>query len=197
MLTTINGLSGWGKTTLTRRLIRGESRAVLILAPYPEDYDTVSIHADSITHALKILESFPLAKIHIKSISANEPAQADFLCYRIMQSKKSCLVCIDECQRIRTGKDIPFHVKQIIDEGRHINVDLIAIARRPVQTPIIFRSLVEQNYSFRLNSQNDIRIQTDYYGDSAEKLRELERFKFYSYNSRTGIFEIGETTHIE
>jgi len=104
-----------------------------------------------------------------------------------LKDEKDYIFIVDECQRMQVGKgDLPYWFKRLLDEGRHRNSWVWAIARRPVTTPLLIRSLSEEVFSFRLHSKRDIEIMSDYFGDKAEDLRNLPKFHYFYYSDSNG-----------
>lgn len=122
--------------------------------------------------------------------SGREAYQANALGYVLLEREAENVVVVwDEVQRIRTGKDIPYYFRQLLDEGRHRDTWVWAIARRPVNTPVLIRSIAEEVFTFRLHSKNDISLMEDYFSEAAPAIRHLPKYHYFTYADETGIIE--------
>lgn len=66
----------------------------------------------------------------------------------------------------------------IVQRGRHYNIELIGVTQRPYALPAILRSQCKELYSFRQFEERDIQWLKAIIGQDAEGIRELKQFEF-------------------
>jgi DNA helicase HerA-like ATPase len=171
----VNGKSGFGKTFYVKRRIKNEKKNYVIFTPYPEDYITCGIiitDYDSLKTYINDNENYKIIfPMSIYDYKKNYVILHNF-CFFIFQKNEPCLVVIDEIQNLRIDKnnqisirgDLPVTLYRLIDEGRHFDISVICIARRPVQFTPLLQSLADEYVTFRLTSKNDLNKIEEYFG---------------------------------
>jgi hypothetical protein len=183
----VSGKSGFGKTYYVQRRIAESNKNYVIFTPYPEDYEGRGIlitDYESLKEYIRKNEKyriiFPMSISHYRQ---NYVILYNF-CFFIFQLQESCLICIDEIQNLRLDKrheisikgELPVTLYRLIDEGRHYDIDIICIARRPMQFTPLLQSLADEYVTFRLTSKNDLLKLDEYFGDNTYKVCELQKF---------------------
>jgi hypothetical protein len=151
------GKKGKGKTTLAKSLIlqRPDSDQVFIL-DYLGEY-----------HSLKRKKVFIFREnLYLFCKTAWDNASP----------KKNTLVVFDEIDLY--GKNNPY-ISFIYRFGRHKKIDLIAIARRFYDLPVIVRSLTDEFYLFQITEERDL----NYLRRSVDeaKVQQIFNLKNYDY----------------
>lgn len=67
--------------------------------------------------------------------------------------KKSTLVLFDEIDLYGKGD---FRISHLYKFGRHKNIDIIAVARRFYDLPVIVRALTDEFYLFQITEERDL-----------------------------------------
>jgi hypothetical protein len=160
----------------------------LILSPYPEDY-AVSCFSDSPSRIFKILcKENPKGPCKVATRYPAGEAGIEWVdktaAYAFHHPGWVDVLVIDECQRIRSGRDVPPNVALVLDEGRHIDLEVWAVGRRPIQIPMLLRSLCQTQISFRLNSKRDVVVMEDYFGDLAGQVQSLENHEYLYHDDK-------------
>jgi GTPase SAR1 family protein len=137
MLETIVGKRGRGKTTLAKQLLQdrqalGQADQIFIL-----DY-------------LGEYSKFSSRTVYIQNIGLKS------FCHKVWDDsgpKKSTLVLFDEIDLY--GKD-DFRIAHLYKFGRHKNIDIIAVARRFYDLPVIVRALTDEFHLFQITEERDL-----------------------------------------
>lgn len=69
----------------------------------------------------------------------------------------------------------------IVQRGRHRDIELIGITQRPYTMPAILRSQCKELYSFRKFEQRDIEWLRGIFGNRAEEIKTLEQYEYLSF----------------
>lgn len=183
----VSGKSGFGKSYYVQRRIKEIDKNYIIFTPYPEDYKDCGIlinDYDSLKEYIVKNDRWRIVyPMNISQFRKNYVVLYNF-CNFIFYQEKACLVCIDEIQNLRLDArkeislkgELPVSLYRIIDEGRHYDIDIICVARRPVQFTPLLQSLADEIVTFRLTSNNDIKKLEEFFGDNAYKAAQLKKF---------------------
>jgi len=172
-----------------------------VLTPYPPDYEYGAIPLDY-QEAWKALAKYPQRSCRI--VTAYPPGKKNVIPFTDKIARFAYhhpgwvdVLVLDECQRLRVKRDVSDDLAILIDEGRHVNLNVWAIGRRPIQTPMLLRSQCQTQVSFRQNSQRDIVVLEDYYGDNAEKARTLGEFEFLRHDDdKLGVYHYSKDNEL-
>jgi hypothetical protein len=93
--------------------------------------------------------------------------------------------CVEEIDSFisKNPAGLDYSFLNIVQRGRHKNIELIAITQRPFAIPPILRSQTKVFYSFCQIEARDIDWYKNIYGDQAEELRNLKTFEYLSYDN--------------
>lgn len=81
------------------------------------------------------------------------------------------------------SKGNDFNFLNIIQRGRHRNIDVIGITQRPYSIPAILRSQAKIIYSFRQFENRDIEWLRQVFSEQAERARDLKQFHYLKYEN--------------
>lgn len=93
------------------------------------------------------------------------------------------LYVIDEVDFYVTANRIPFSFAKLFRYGRHKNIDLITITRRPAEIPRITTAMTDKFLIFRLHEPNDLEYFKKLSSTLPDKIKSLEKFKFLTYET--------------
>jgi len=190
------GLSGWGKTFHVARNVRANDCSTVVFAVDAEDFVGAGVRVFSYTAMQEYLaNNHPGAKVRYVvplAITHDAWAMLDHFSGWLYQYFTDVHVIVDEIQRYKMNRNgdfsesgrLPRNFYQLIDEGRHRNISVTAIARTPRQTTPQLRSLADDVVAFRLRSKLDLKILEDWYDDEAVKIRELPKYHAAHYRAR-------------
>ena len=137
MLETIVGKRGRGKTTLAKQLMADRFRLCRGLRVYILDY-------------LGEYSKFSSRNVYVQNLGLKS------FCHKVWDEsggKKSSLVIFDEIDLY--GKD-DFRISHLYKFGRHKNIDIIAVARRFYDLPVLVRALTDEFYLFQITEERDL-----------------------------------------
>ena len=83
----------------------------------------------------------------------------------------------------RQGVPVGDNYKNVIQRGRHKNIEMIGISQRPFGIPRIITAQAKEIYSFIQKEPRDIAYLKDYIGEEADKIPLLEKYNYLHYNN--------------
>lgn len=106
----------------------------------------------------------------------------DVICDLVFSSGDICF-CIEEIDTFLSlnPAGLSRNFLNIVQRGRHNNIDLVGITQRPFTMPAILRSQCKELYTFRQFEQRDIEWLRGILGDAAEDVRNLKQYEFIAY----------------
>ena len=187
------GMRGSGKSTLGKHLIQQRNRILI--------YDTLGEYQKFgvVVQDLNELAKFWYGKTEqpFKIVYQPLDPHGDFpiICDLVFACGDMCFY-VEEVDTFLSsnpsGLDREF--LNIVQRGRHKNIEMIAITQRPYAMPPILRSQTGVFYNFRQNEERDIKYLSMIYGKRAEEIRNLQTFEYLK--EENGQIEQGKTTLI-
>lgn len=77
-----------------------------------------------------------------------------------MKKKPDCII-VDESNVVFQKMSLPPYTKKLVNTLRHEKIDLVVVARRPVDVNITMSELARERYVFRVSGVNDIKRLND------------------------------------
>lgn len=77
-----------------------------------------------------------------------------------MKKKPDCII-VDESNVVFNKLSLPPYTKKLVNTLRHEKIDLVVVARRPVDVNITMSELARERYVFRVSGVNDIKRLND------------------------------------
>lgn len=188
----LTGKSGSGKSTLCRQLLLNAPRLLV--------FDTISEYRrlSPPYPALLIYDIYAL--MDYLTLNANKPFRVifdpadpeevielnngekltifDFVCKVILDSLTNLTFCIEEIANFVEGGKAPVYLRKIARYGRHSAINIYATTQRPADVPPVLRAQITKFISFRQHEPRDIEWIRMIIGDEAQKLNDLEQFKW-------------------
>lgn len=97
-------------------------------------------------------------------------------------------LAIDEIDRFTSASWMPPGLAYLVNQGRHVQVSMIATARRPQQIPREFTSQAHLFEIFRMTEPRDLAYLAQFIGDStAAKLPNLAPYSFLRWEETEGV----------
>lgn len=154
-IATIAGMRGSGKTSLAKRILAMVKGDVIVYDPMWEYDPKISFHPHS-------------------------DSKADFDRFMsICWDRGNLLVCVDEAERyFRVKRIMPEYATKVVNTGRHRNIGLLVITRRLAELNKTVFGLSETAILFQMFLPNDIRYIKDFYGEGAEDLRGIGKYRY-------------------
>jgi len=180
-ITLIFGRKGSGKTTIAKELIKYEKHKHIIIWDFLGEYE----------NGLIITEEKEFMK-YIKTIKAGEQLEAiirfdkdvytkfDNLCKKVWKIKNTLLV-IEEADSICSSSYIGNGLASLIRYGRHRNIDIIGITRRPSDINRLLTSQADTVCCYKFIEPRDVKYLTDYMQIEPEKIMELKQYQLYQH----------------
>ena len=156
MIITIVGKRGKGKTSLAKQLVADSDAKQIFIYDFLGEY--ISFASDRIL------------------VSRGDLYEFCQIVWNTSQPHFETLIVFDEIDLY--GKD-NFHIGFLYRYGRHKNINIIAIARRFYDLPVIVRSLTDDFYLFQITEERDINYLRRYIKeDFIQKLIHLPDFEY-------------------
>ena len=154
-IATIAGMRGSGKTSLAKRILAQVKGDVIVYDPMWEYDKRIAFHPHS-------------------------DSKEDF--DRFMATcweRGNLYVCVDEAERYFKGKRmLTEHSSLVVNTGRHRNIGLLIVTRRIAELNKTAFGLSETVMLFQMFLPNDIRYIKEFYGDKAEDLRGIGKYRY-------------------
>lgn len=181
------GRRGSGKTTLVKAKLAAFPR-IIIVDPEHEYQGTVCDKLSKIYNLARTTLRFRLVYRPARGLASKGELEAIDCLAQIAYTVGNLLLVIDEADRYaRQGKDTLPYVRLLIDEGRHRDVGLIAVARRPGRIP---KDLIENAgwlYLFHTHGAHSQKYLAGIIGAEAEHLATLTAGEYLEWNERAGV----------
>lgn len=156
MLITIVGKRGKGKTSLAKQFI----------------YESKATHV----HILDFLGEYHSLKDNRIILVRDDLYGFCKFAWESASPKFETLIVFDEIDLY--GKD-NFHIGFLYRYGRHKNINIIAVARRFYDLPVIVRSQTDSFYLFQITEERDVNYLRRYINENfIQKLISLEDFHY-------------------
>lgn len=191
IITLIFGKRGSGKTLLARNMIRDRRRLLI--------YDTIGEYTDGV-----IIEDLPALKEfwgkvyrgNFRIIYQPVDPESDFddIC-RLVYECEDLTFLIEELDRYSKPLTLSLPFKEIIQRGRHHNIELIGITQRPHGVDKLLTSQAKQMYIFNTTEPRDV----DYFKDTigypvVVKIAALNEYEYVKYQDGSDKLEVGKET---
>lgn len=177
------GKRGYGKTTLTDKLMISLNKPTIICDPrfqYNSDQKR-RIHFKSVSSLnswlVKHYDAFKYFKFELV-VNVFPDTFEEFL--ELVNKMKKITLVIDEVDMFadaRLKRDSELY--KLIHYGRHHEIDIITTSRRPANIPRDLTSQTDEFYFSRLTEPNDKKYIKDLYGNSyVDIVKSLPKFEF-------------------
>lgn len=179
--TIIFGMTGSGKTTLTR--ILSEQKKRLIVIDPMQDYDDDCLFIDPFDN---IVDLANYLKEHMDNqfrVSMCEDDKAEAVLSLAWIIQDVCVV-IEEVDLICSPTSISKNFANVIKRGRKYGIELICNSRRPAEVNRLLTSQASDIYCFQTKEPGDISYLQKYTScDFIEIVRDLKPLSFIHYPS--------------
>ena len=181
------GRRGSGKTTLVKSFLPRFHR-VIVVDPNHEYSGEVFTSLGDLYRACLGGGSFQVVyQPPTGAPDADELDRVDCVA-QVAWTVRSVLLVIDEADRyVRLGKDTLPYVRLVIDQGRHRNVGLCAIARRPSRVPKDVIENASSLYLFHCHEPHSQRYLAGIIGADVEALAGLSAGQYLAWSERGGV----------
>jgi len=183
----ILGRRGSGKTTLVKAKLQAFPR-VIIVDPEHEYPGEVCESLGQLYRLARTTRRFRFVYRPSRGLASKSELESIDCLAQIAYTVGNLLLVIDEADRYaRQGKDTLPYVRLLIDEGRHREVGLVAVARRPGRIP---KDLIENAgwlYLFHTHGAHSQKYLAGIIGAEAEHLSTLTAGEYLEWNERAGV----------
>lgn len=175
----VYGRRGTGKTTRIKNLIEKRKR-VIVLDPKGEYPNPVAW--DDLGQVIQGREYL----VSYRPKYGTEIEVLDRLSRALLKNRtgRICLV-VDELQKFAPQRGMPPGMNgfiQLVQEGRHADVEIIGATQRPATVQIDFRGNAEVSYILGLSWQNDVDVICQMIGrEFKDRLKSLEVHEFLRF----------------
>lgn len=180
MITCIFGKRGSGKTTLVRGLVASCDRLFILdpLAEYTTRFGLQFHNINDLINHVMHLSNPRRDALHYCFYPPGEMQGADYL-LRVSEIVQNCTVVLEEIDLICSAAYIPPYLSNSIRRGRHFNVDLICVSRRPAEVPRLLTSQAQRFYLFRFTEPRDLKYIADTFdNDTADRVSSLGQYQY-------------------
>lgn len=175
----IMGQRGSGKSYLAKHLIK-DCRRLLI-------YDTLGeYNIGIIIENLKEFKDFFL-KVYNKNFRItyqpiNPVNDFDIICDIVFETGDMTFL-VEELDTFCSSQEISDNFANIIQRGRHKDINLIGITQRPYGIPRLITSQAKTIYSFIHREPRDLEYLKAFIGEEAEKIKDLKQYEFLKWDN--------------
>ena len=187
----IFGKRGCGKTVLARRLCRDNPRVLI--------YDTLGEYTNGvIIEDLQALKEFwgKVYRGNFRIIYQPVDPEGDFdaIC-RLVYECGDLTFLVEELDRYSRPLALSLPFKNIIQRGRHKNIELIGVTQRPHGIDKLLTSQAKEMYIFNTTEPRDI----DYFKNTVGypvvvKMAALQEYEYVKYQDGIEQLEVGKET---
>lgn len=189
IITLIFGKRGSGKTLLAENMVRDSKRLII--------YDTIGEYTNGV-----VIEDLPaLKEFWVKVYRGNfriiyQPVdpEGDFdtVC-RLVYACEDLTFLVEELDRYSKPLTLSLPFKNIIQRGRHNNIELVGVTQRPHGVDKLLTSQAKQMYIFNTTEPRDV----DYFKDTigypvVVKIAALQEFEYVQYQDGSDQLEVGK-----
>jgi DNA helicase HerA-like ATPase len=170
------GKKGYGKTELTKTKIIPKYNRVVILDSLGFEYPFLS--SNTISEFGENIEKNVQRDNFVLTYNPLDNHEAEF--FKICLVLSDCLIVIEEADLFCTTAQIDDSLNRLIRYGRHRNLDLVLISRRPAE---VHRNVTAQSdiiISFRQTEPRDL----EYFKKISENWESLKELKKWKYGSK-------------
>ena len=184
MIRAIFGITGSGKTTLSRHLTR-ESARVMIYDAHAE-HDAVLCEPADFLPYLELVAERPAFRVAVTPMIGLYGLEFGAAAWAVGK-RGPVLAVIEELDTIAPVERIPITIRRLLAQGRHVNVDLQGTSQRPAQVNRLITSQARELYAFHTHEPRDVEYIASYIGASAAELPTLPEFQFLAWSAGGGI----------
>lgn len=187
----ITGQRGSGKSTYGKHKLKEYSR--IIIFDTLGEYSKFGVVCETLKELAEFWDSKKDGNFKIVYQPLNPFDDFPILCDLVFSCGDMCFYVeeIDTFLASNTqGLDVEF--LNLVQRGRHKNVELIGITQRPYSIPPILRSQAKIFVCFKQTESRDIDYLKNIFGQEAEKIRNLETFEYLKYEE--GIINHSKTS---
>lgn len=185
------GKRGSGKSVLARSLIHNQNRYLT--------YDTLGEYSDGVTICdLDTLRRFWL-KVYQRNFRIvyqplDPDVEFDAVCELVWECQDMTFLVeeIDQyCQQHRMSPEM----KNIVQRGRHRNIELIGVTQRPANIDRLLTSQTKEMYILSMTEPRDIAYFKDAIGgDVEEKIAALEQYQYVHWQENEEELNVGKAS---
>jgi len=173
MRTMILGKTGKGKTTLARSLLRDFQGIKRILV-----YDFMGEYDGDITvHTLQELYNACLDPTKHTILVREYQGSFDTLC-EFVYDLGNCVFLVEEIDSASSAVSVPQYLSFLYRYGRHRNIDMFAVSRRPAEVPRIVTAMSNIYYIFSITEPRDIMYLNQLQVGLGDRAKRLEQFEY-------------------
>lgn len=170
------GVRGEGKTYAAKKRVLSFPRFIIFdtLGQYSE---CGVIAEDRKEFSALLKETYTKNNMRIVFQPVSPADDFEFICERVYMCGNCCFLA-EEVGMFVSPTSLGFHLANIIQRGRHRNIDVLAVNQRPFGIPRILTSQAKEIISFRQREPRDIEYFREFIGDRADEILTLEKYHF-------------------
>lgn len=173
------GRKGSGKSTLVREIIREkmvERRRVLIIdgmGEYGGEGIEVVHGVDDALDRIEKIDDHDRFAYAFRTMRSEDDLDLIGVAYEVPNQ----LLVIEEASRYCSATQLPDEIGQLVRYGRHREIDMIFIARRPSELHRDVTANADVVVTFQQHEPRDVLYLRSIFGERAERAKLLPRFK--------------------
>jgi hypothetical protein len=179
------GKGGQGKSTLARFLLRGARRVIALDPKFEPDAARGRVIANTCAELVELAQARSF-DICFRGFGA-DPETAFEFCNRVALAAGDCWLHWEEVDLfVRANGRLPPSAYQVVNQGRHDGVRVIACARRPVRVARDYTASATRIIVFQTAEPRDVRYLEEYIGQAARDVRTLPQWHALDWQERAG-----------
>jgi hypothetical protein len=176
----VSGQRGSGKSYWTKQLSRTLPRCIILdtLGEYKADQ-----YFTEIEEVIEFLENDQRTS-RFFTVSYN-PVDLDGefgLFCRAILARGDIYLIMEELDQLSTPYSTPYEFARLIKYGRHFNIQIVGVSRRPAEVSRLFTSQASRFICFPQVEPNDIKYWRSIIGKSADQLPSMPDYHYLDIN---------------
>lgn len=123
---------------------------------------------------------FGVHRVIYNCVDGDEKDQLSFCC-RLSEAIGNVVLIIEEVDQYATPHDIPADLRRLLKVGRHFNVGMVFVSRRPAEINRLITSQTREFILFRLIEPADLRYLSSVVGPVADDVSSLPDLHFIAW----------------
>jgi len=185
-VTIILGKRGGGKSYYIKNSLRDMPR--FLIYDTMGEYSEYGIVFQDVPELCNYLQKYYQEDFKIIYQPLNPSTEFDYIA-DLVYSIGDTYFIVEECDTYCSSYNISPSFANIVQRGRHSNIDLWAVSQRPYRMNRTLSSQAKEIVSFQMTEPRDIKYIEEYLGrEEALEVQDLEKYHFLKWRSGEGYY---------